>query len=162
MYIHLKVEQSLNTIVFYWRCTMAMTTYNCLNCSLRVTKKNSRSKYCSHKCQWEHHWKTIGRARVLSGKTSPSSVSTLKRYLSETRNECWECGCSNIWNNKPLTLQLDHIDGNSDNTKVENLRLLCPNCHTQTSTFGNAGKGSRYKKCTKRNKYLQEYKTSRG
>ena len=44
---------------------------------------------------------------------------------------------------------------------IENLRLLCPNCHTQTPTYGNAGKGSRYKKNTKRNKYLQEYKNGR-
>ena len=52
-----------------------------------------------------------------------------------------------------LTLQLDHIDGNSDNNNLENLRLLCPNCHTQTDTWV-----SRNTKNTKRNGYLGRYK----
>jgi len=40
------------------------------------------------------------------------------------------------WNGLPLTLQLDHIDGNPLNNNPENLRMLCPNCHTQTETYG--------------------------
>ena len=50
-------------------------------------------------------------------------------------NVCTECGISNIWNNKPLILQLDHINGNHYDNRIDNLRLLCPNCHSQTSTF---------------------------
>ena len=46
------------------------------------------------------------------------------------------------------------------NNFVNNLRLLCPNCHTQTDNFGSKGTGSRYKKHTKRNSYLREYKGS--
>lgn len=49
--------------------------------------------------------------------------------------KCAICGNLGIWNNKPLTLQLDHINGDSLNNEIENLRLLCPNCHTQTETF---------------------------
>lgn len=55
---------------------------------------------------------------------------------------CAECGVSNSWNNKPLSLQLDHIDGDATNNEKENLRWLCPNCHTQTDTYGNKNKGS--------------------
>ena len=44
--------------------------------------------------------------------------------------------CNNkTWNQKPIPLELDHIDGNSKNNQIENLRLLCPNCHAQTSTY---------------------------
>lgn len=50
--------------------------------------------------------------------------------------KCAECGIGSEWNGKALTLQLDHIDGNSENNALENLRLLCPNCHTQTPTYG--------------------------
>lgn len=49
--------------------------------------------------------------------------------------KCMGCGLTNTWNNKPLVLELDHVDGVSDNHQLENLRLLCPNCHSQTSTF---------------------------
>lgn len=48
---------------------------------------------------------------------------------------CSECGLSTMWNTKPLVLVLDHINGVSDDNRVENLRFLCPNCHSQTSTF---------------------------
>lgn len=50
--------------------------------------------------------------------------------------ECSECKLDS-WNNKPLSLQLDHIDGNRFNNNLTNLRLLCPNCHSQTETFSN-------------------------
>jgi 5-methylcytosine-specific restriction endonuclease McrA len=50
--------------------------------------------------------------------------------------ECTECGLGNIWNNKTIILQVDHIDGNRRNNLITNLRLLCPNCHSQTDTWG--------------------------
>lgn len=52
-----------------------------------------------------------------------------------TKNECAICGLKSTWNNKPITLQLDHIDGDNKNNLVSNLRLLCPNCHSQTKTY---------------------------
>ena len=50
-------------------------------------------------------------------------------------NKCMMCNIGNIWNNKLLILQLDHIDGDHDNNELKNLRLLCPNCHSQTDTW---------------------------
>jgi 5-methylcytosine-specific restriction endonuclease McrA len=49
--------------------------------------------------------------------------------------KCSVCGISE-WMNKSLTLQLDHINGINNDNRIENLRFLCPNCHTQTSTWG--------------------------
>ncbi len=49
--------------------------------------------------------------------------------------ECSKCELKNMWNNKKITLQLDHINGNSSDNRLENLRFLCPNCHSQTDTF---------------------------
>ena len=54
---------------------------------------------------------------------------------------CVECGNAGEWRGKPLTLQLDHVNGIYDDNRTENLRWLCPNCHSQTATF--AGKGKR-------------------
>ena len=55
--------------------------------------------------------------------------------------KCCECGITNFYNNKPISLQLDHINGIYNDNRLENLRFLCPNCHSQTSTF--SGKKSR-------------------
>jgi Zn finger protein HypA/HybF involved in hydrogenase expression len=65
----------------------------------------------------------------------------LKRIIKEYNLLEYKCSDCNIfeWKNKQLSLELDHIDGNANNCKIENLRFLCPNCHSQTSTF--RGKG---------------------
>ena len=62
----------------------------------------------------------------------------LKRRLIKAgilKEECYICKLGKIWQDKPLTLQLDHINGKNTDNRISNLRLLCPNCHSQTSTF---------------------------
>ena len=48
---------------------------------------------------------------------------------------CSICGLGNTWQDKPLTLHLDHKNGDSKDNRLPNLRLLCPNCHSQTKTY---------------------------
>jgi Zn finger protein HypA/HybF involved in hydrogenase expression len=56
-------------------------------------------------------------------------------------NRCELCGQEPTHNGKPLTLQCHHLDGNNTNNKLENLQILCPNCHTQTDTYAKSRKG---------------------
>ena len=62
------------------------------------------------------------KARIIKDKVIP--------------NKCKLCGQLPFHNGKELTLQLDHINGVNDDHRLENLRILCPNCHTQTDTWG--------------------------
>ena len=50
-------------------------------------------------------------------------------------NKCDECGLDGMWNGKPLNMELEHIDGDRTNHLLENLMMLCPNCHAQTKTY---------------------------
>lgn len=56
-------------------------------------------------------------------------------------NKCSLCGIQD-WQGMPLNMQLDHIDGDSSNHTLDNLRLLCPNCHAQTDTYCGKNKSS--------------------
>lgn len=66
------------------------------------------------------------------------NAGTLRR-LAKNAGIPYTCanGHGNTWMGKPLTLHLDHINGTSNDNRVENLRFLCPNCHQQTPTWGN-------------------------
>lgn len=78
---------------------------------------------------------------ILLG-TNGLKLDLIKNNLLE--NKCQECGLPPLWNNRKLVLQLDHINGVRTDNRLENLRLLCPNCHTQTITYGGKNRKQKY------------------
>lgn len=76
------------------------------------------------------------------------SFKLKNRLLKEGLKEyvCEECGLT-VWNEKPIPLELHHIDGDRTNNTLENLKILCPNCHAQTDNYC----GKNIKKTRKKN-----------
>ena len=87
--------------------------------------------------------KKIELDEILAGQHPSYSAGHLKRRLFAAgikQPVCEECGQGDVWNGRPLTLQLDHINGDHQDHQLENLMILCPNCHTQTPTHSGRNK----------------------
>jgi len=91
--------------------------------------------------------KKIGPKRPIQDYLKENSVvqsfRLRNRLISEgiKEHKCEECGI-NEWRGQPTPIELDHINGNHHDNRLENLRLLCPNCHAQTETYRGKNKKS--------------------
>lgn len=85
----------------------------------------------------------LNKIFIENSYTSKNTVKKLIKRYNLKKYICSECNLTNNWNDKPLSLQLDHINGINNDNRVENLRWMCPNCHSQTETY--CGKSSRKK-----------------
>ena len=84
---------------------------------------------------------------ILAEKSKYTNTHCLKRRLVKEGildYICSNCGISS-WQGKPISLHLDHINGINNDHRLENLRILCPNCHSQTPTY--AGKKLKRNRC---------------
>jgi len=90
--------------------------------------------------------KKIPLNEILTENSTYCRTHLKRRLIQEglLENKCDNCGLENKWDGKELTMVLDHINGIFDDNKLKNLRLLCPNCNSQTETF--AGRNHKYKK----------------
>lgn len=112
----------------------------CLFCSNYIPLNKKNNKFCNNKCHTNFQ-KNIVRTKIeKTGNIDGHSSG--RRYLLETRgNKCEICGLKE-WNNNFIIMIVDHIDGNSSNNMVSNLRLVCPNCDSQLPTYKGRNKGN--------------------
>ena len=122
-----------------------MKTYICQNCG-KENKSRGYSyadKYCNNVCQHEYQSRNRVNKWLHENKDRLGQVpSWAKNYIAEINGYKCEVCRIDTWRDKPITLECDHIDGNHLNNLPGNLRLVCPNCHSQTSTYKNKNKGN--------------------
>ena len=127
---------------FFVRKTKKLpSTFKCINCGKEdLYVASSKNKYCCTKCKADYEYSTQTLPQFNKGQISNRRV--LKKVLTNLYGyKCTCCGLKS-WLDKPISLELDHIDGNSSNNNPVNLRMLCPNCHSQTPTWKARNKGS--------------------
>lgn len=113
-------------------------------------------KFGPHKCSIPND--------ILFVENSSKSRSIIRRRILRDGiipYECSKCGLPPIWNNMPMSMVLDHINGVPNDNRIENLRFLCPNCNSQTDTF--AGRNVKCEKQSKKCLMCENivYKTSK-
>ena len=113
----------------------------CKNCNKKILNKR---KYCSNKCQTEYQYKQYilkWKDGIENGMRGDYQISMyIKTYLfNKFQKKCAKCGWREINPyTKNIPLEIEHIDGNYRNNNEDNLTLLCPNCHSLTSTYKGA------------------------
>ena len=122
---------------------------NCLYCNSLIPKRNL---YCNNTCQMKYQKQNDfslieeGNFDDLGNKQTIDRVS--KQYLIHIHGDnCMKCGwnVTNEWTNK-VPIELNHIDGDPENHSLDNLELLCPNCHSLTEFYKSRGKGRKWRK----------------
>lgn len=123
-------------------------------CAFHAGRRNHRPDCC---CQWHRREPTNNGggpkprplAEILIENGQRGKAQRVKlRLVSEgiKIDICEICGLRPEWNSKSLVLQLDHRNGKCTDWRLENLQILCPNCHSQTSTFAGRNQGGKIRR----------------
>jgi len=114
----------------------------CLNCSKEV--KRPIDTYCNNTCQHQFEFNEREKKVLESGDVSQGwgGAVGVKNFLVYHQGQnCSVCGITE-WCGQPVPLVMDHIDGNSNNWLLVNLRLVCGNCDMQLPTYKSKNRGN--------------------
>ncbi|HRZ18572.1 MAG TPA: HNH endonuclease signature motif containing protein [Methanofastidiosum sp.] len=123
----------------------------CKNCGRKLVRKGS--KYCNIDCQYTYEWKeyckevtSLGYFPGMNSTCVGGRVRKPKRYILEKQNgKCAICGITE-WNGEMFPTVLDHIDGDSTNWSISNIRVICRNCDGLLPTYCGKNKGKSTRK----------------
>ena len=107
-----------------------MTRKKCPRCGDKSVLRDRR--YCP-KCY------RFANIRIHKVEDAMTDASRRNFLIRKHGRGCWSCGLDS-WMGRSIPIELDHVDGDSDNNLESNLRLLCPNCHAQTPTWKGGNK----------------------
>ena len=132
------------------KCNRNKVEFKCIMCGILTVVPNytnHKKKFCSNKCSSGYKaMKTLERNICLFKLGKLKNRRNIRKVLFSMGVEykCSRCGLTE-WLGKPIVLWLDHIDGNASNNIRSNFRFVCPNCDSQSVTFGskNYGNGRR-------------------
>ena len=137
-----------------------LTHYGIQNAGFIKTVRNRIKRENIDTSHFDNNWYNKEQVKQLETRednfteNSTAKRSSIKRLLISQHNRpyhCVICKLGSIWQNKELVLQLDHINGINNDNRLENLRFLCPNCHSQTDTFCSKNNKKEENRCSECN-----------
>lgn len=140
-------------------CDNIRKEIECKQCKTLFQQKDNRQIFCSKKCFYigqikprtrrtKEEWKLDVQQKRRSKPFNELSWDyKRKRIIEEQQNKCKKCS-NDTWFEKPLTLEVDHINGNRSDDRKENLEALCPNCHSITETWRGRNKNKKFRTVT--------------
>lgn len=126
----------------------------CLFCGKELTANQRHNTYCSHECEVKARHEKNVQNWIKTGQFEKKPLSSsIRKFLLELKeNKCELCGWDKINpTTKKSPLEIHHIDGNYLNNTLENLQVLCPNCHSLTSNYKALNKSDRERTQVRKN-----------